>query len=207
LASSVAGASPLPLPTSFGGTTISIMDSSSATALAPLVYVSPTQVNFEVPPAAAIGAAHATITSGDGTKSTALVNIEPIAPGVFELNGSGLAAADLYLYVGSTPTLENVYSVNGAGAIVANPLSLGSGSDVAYLLLYGTGLQAAGTAGVSVTVGGVACEVAYAGPQGSYTGLDQVNVLLPQSLAGKGSVTVQLTANGIAANPVNITIQ
>jgi len=43
--------------------------------------------------------------------------------------------------------------------------------------------------------------------QGSFTGLDQVNVLLPPSLAGKGNVTVQLTANGIAANPVNLTIQ
>jgi uncharacterized protein (TIGR03437 family) len=34
-----------------------------------------------------------------------------------------------------------------------------------------------------------------------------VNVQLPASLAGKGNVTIQLTANGLAANPVNITIQ
>jgi uncharacterized protein (TIGR03437 family) len=58
-----------------------------------------------------------------------------------------------------------------------------------------------------VTVNGVAASVAYAGPQGTFTGLDQANVLLPASLAGKGNVTVQLTANGIAANSVNITIQ
>jgi len=58
-----------------------------------------------------------------------------------------------------------------------------------------------------VTVDGVAASVAYAGPQGAFTGLDQANVLLPPSLAGKGSVTVHLTANGMAANPVNITIQ
>jgi uncharacterized protein (TIGR03437 family) len=103
--------------------------------------------------------------------------------------------------------LENVYSVNSAGALVANPISLGSGTEQAYLVLYGTGFEAAGTAGVTVTVDGVAASVAYAGPQGTFTGLDQANVLLPASLAGKGNVTVQLKANGMAANPVNITIQ
>jgi hypothetical protein len=34
-----------------------------------------------------------------------------------------------------------------------------------------------------------------------------VNILLPHSLAGAGNVTVQVTASGIAANPVQITIQ
>jgi uncharacterized protein (TIGR03437 family) len=48
--------------------------------------------------------------------------------------------------------------------------------------------------------------VQFAGPAG-YPGEDQVNIQLPQSLAGKGSVTIQLTANGLSANPVNITIQ
>ena len=58
-----------------------------------------------------------------------------------------------------------------------------------------------------MTVGGVPGMVKYAGMQGAYSGEDQINVLLPSSLAGEGSVTVQLTANGIAANPVNVTIQ
>jgi uncharacterized protein (TIGR03437 family) len=60
---------------------------------------------------------------------------------------------------------------------------------------------------VTVSVGGTSIQVASAGPQGGFVGLDQANILLPQSLAGKGNVTLQLSANGIAANPVNITIQ
>ena len=37
---------------------------------------------------------------------------------------------------------------------------------------------------------------------------DQVNIgPLPQSLAGKGSVNILLTADGQAANTVNVTIQ
>jgi hypothetical protein len=44
--------------------------------------------------------------------------------------------------------------VNSAGAIVASPVSLGSSTDQAYLFLFGTGLQAAGTPGVKVSIGG-----------------------------------------------------
>jgi uncharacterized protein (TIGR03437 family) len=50
----------------------------------------------------------------------------------------------------------------------------------------------------------VAATVLYTGSQGLYTGLDQINVLLPASLAGKGTVEVQLTANGVAANAAQI---
>jgi uncharacterized protein (TIGR03437 family) len=207
LASSVAGGTSLPLPTSFGGTSLSIVDSSGSTKPAPLLYVSPTQVNFEVPPGVASGAAQATIISGDGTQSVANVQIAPVAPGLFELNSNGLAAADVILYhADGTQTVEQVYTVN-AGTVVANPVSLGSSTDQPYLVLFGTGLEAAGTAGVTVSVGGTAVPVRYVGSQGGYVGLDQVNVVLPQSLAGKGSVTIQLTANGLAANPVNIAIQ
>jgi uncharacterized protein (TIGR03437 family) len=97
--------------------------------------------------------------------------------------------------------------LRGAGAIVTNPISLGSASDQAYLFLFGTGLRAAGTGGVKVSVDGTNVTVQYAGPQGGFIGLDQVNVLLPSSLAGSGKVTIQLTANGIAGNPVNIAIR
>lgn len=45
------------------------------------------------------------------------------------------------------------------------------------------------------------------GPQGSYAGLDQVNVVLPRSLAGRGEVDVLLTVDGRAANPAKINIK
>jgi uncharacterized protein (TIGR03437 family) len=43
--------------------------------------------------------------------------------------------------------------------------------------------------------------------QGSFAGLDQVNVLLPRSLAGSGTVSLVLTASGQFTNAVNISIQ
>jgi uncharacterized protein (TIGR03437 family) len=208
LASSSAGGTSLPLPTTFGGTSVSILDSSGATSLAPLLYVIPTQVNFEVPPGLATGTAQVTVNSGDGTQSTASVQIAPVAPGIFELNSAGLAAAYITLYHadGST-TVEQLYTVNSAGAVVATPVSLGSSTDQAYLFIFGTGIEAAGTAGVTVSVGGTSVAVQYAGPQGGFVGLDQVNALLPASLKGSGNVMIDVTANGIAANSVNITIQ
>jgi uncharacterized protein (TIGR03437 family) len=169
--------------------------------------VIPTQVNFEVPPGVATGAAQVTVNSGDGTQSTASVEIAAVAPGVFELNTGGLAAAYVILYhTDDTQTVEQVYTVSG-GAIVASAVSLGSSTDQAYLFIFGTGIEAAGTSGVTVSVGGTSVPVSYAGPQGGFVGLDQVNVKLPASLAGSGNVTIQVTANGLAANPVNITIQ
>jgi uncharacterized protein (TIGR03437 family) len=207
LANSKAAGTPLPLPTSFGGTSVSIQDSSGNTTAAPLLYVSPTQVNFEVPPAVATGTATVTVTSGDGTQSIASEQIAAVAPGVFELNSGGLAAAYVILYhANGTQTVEQIYKVSG-GDVVATPVSLGSSTDKPYLFLFGTGFEAAGTAGVKVSIGGANVPVSFAGSQGGFVGLDQANVELPSSLADKGKVIIQLTANSLAANAVNITIQ
>ncbi|MGH9939110.1 MAG: Ig-like domain-containing protein, partial [Blastocatellia bacterium] len=95
LATSVQVATTLPLPTSLAGTTVRVRDASGVERLAPLFFVAPTQVNFEVPPSTANGAATITITSGDGSISTGIVNIASVAPGLFSANsdGRGVAAA------------------------------------------------------------------------------------------------------------------
>src|ERR1035438_10147577 len=43
--------------------------------------------------------------------------------------------------------------------------------------------------------------------QPQYPGLDQINVLLPPSLAGAGDVVIQVTVDGQAANPGHVTIR
>ena len=74
-----------------------------------------------------------------------------------------------------------------------------------FLILYGTGLR--GRSAVTTTIGGTACETLYAGAKGSLVGLDQVNVRLPRSLAGRGEVEVAFTADGKAANAVRINLK
>ncbi len=207
LAVSSPGSTSLPLPTNDVGTTVAIRDSTGATNLAPLLYVTSTQINFEVPSAVAPGPATLTISTGDGHVFAVSTTVAAVAPGIFTLNSSGLVAADVVLFSGDTQTPEKVYTKTDSGSIVANPVILGGPTDQAYLMIFGTGLQAAGKAGVQVTIGGLNAPVHYAGPQGQFVGLDQVNVQIPAALAGQGNVVIQVTVNGIAANPTNMTIQ
>jgi uncharacterized protein (TIGR03437 family) len=130
-----------------------------------------------------------------------------VAPALFTLNGSGLAAAYAIRVSGGNQIVEPAYALNAFGSYSAAPISLGSGTDQTYLVLYGTGLEAAGTAGVTTTVNGVNTPVTYAGSQPTFTGLDQVVVQLPASLAGTGNVNVRVVANGVAASAAQVTIQ
>jgi uncharacterized protein (TIGR03437 family) len=197
-----------PPPTVFGGTSVSIVDSAGKSTAAPLLFVSPGQVTFYVPNGVAAGSAQVTITAGGASQTANNIQIAPVAPSLFVLNGSGLAAAnEIRVSSSGTQTLQAAYALNSAGSFSANPISLGSSTDQNYLILFGTGLQAAGMSTVKVTVGGVNAPVVFAGQQGGVAGLDQVNVQLPASLAGKGNTNVQLTAAGIASNPVQVTIQ
>ena len=87
----------------------------------------------------------------------------------------------------------------------ALPIDLGAADDQVFLVLYGTGLGKASQ--VKIAIGGVDLDVAYAGGQGTYPGLDQYNVLVPRSLIGRGKVNVVVTVGGHASNPVNVTIK
>jgi uncharacterized protein (TIGR03437 family) len=197
-----------PLQNSYNGVSISIADAAGNTSIAPLQYVSATQINFLIPNSVAPGSATVTLTNLSGTQVINNVVVSPVAPSLFVLNNSGLAAAQaLRVSAGGTQTPISVYATNAAGAVVPSPISLGSATDQVYLSLYGTGIANAGTGGVTVTIAGVKVPVFYAGPQTAIPGLDQVNVLIPSSLAGKGYVNVQLTAGGVASNPVQITLQ
>jgi len=195
-----------PAPTELNGTSISIKDSTGATTAAPLLFVSPWQLTFQIPSTVAAGAAQVTVTSTASTQAVSSVQVSSVAPAIFSLNGLGLAAAFATRVSNGTQITEPAYILNSFGTFIAKPISMGSGSDQTYLTLYGTGIQAAGQKNVSVTVNGVNAPVLYAG-SGGFTGVDQVNVQLPASLAGTGNVNVQVTAGGTLANQVQITIQ
>jgi uncharacterized protein (TIGR03437 family) len=95
-----------------------------------------------------------------------------------------------------------------SGQFVAEPIDLGPGTDQVFLVLFATGLRhRSALTAVRVKIGGVDAEALYAGPQGSFIGLDQLNVLLPRSLAGRGEVVVSVTADGMATNNLKVAIQ
>lgn len=192
-------ASTIPLPTSLNGNTVTITDSAAVAHPAPLFYVSPSQINFEIPPGVASGAATVTFQNQNGTAQSATISIGSVSPGIFALNGAGLVAAWVL------PNYRPVYQVV-AGNVVALPMNLAPPTEQAYLEIYGTGIRHAKN--VTATVGGLSVPVLFAGATQGYAGEDQVDIgPLPPSLAGKGSVNILLTADGQAANTVNVTIQ
>jgi uncharacterized protein (TIGR03437 family) len=207
LASNTAQAQSFPLPATLGGVSVSITDAKGAQANAPLLYVSPVQVNFEVPDGTATG--NATITV-NGQSFTAAV--QPLAPALFSMNGtgSGVAAALAVAVQAANPQLQTPVTVFqcGSSGCVSAPISLGVDQPV-YVSFYSTGIRnRSSLANVSVTVNGTSVPVQYAGPAPNWIGLDQVNVgPLPLSLQGSGEVNVELTADGQTSNTVTIRIQ
>ncbi len=207
LATGTAGATTNPPLTTLGGATVTVTDSAGASQPAELLYVSSGQINYIIPDGLAAGAATVAFNSGSSTQNQQ-IQLGPVAPGMFTFNAAGLVAGSVLRVSGDgTQTPENYYQVDGSGEAVPVPINLGPDTDQVFLLLYGTGFRAAGTANTTMTIGGQNAQVSFAGPQGAFAGLDQANVLVPRSLAGSGSVKLFLTALEQTANTVNISVQ
>jgi len=209
LAATSVGASALPLPTSLGGVSITLADSSGAQQLGPLFYVSPQQINAEVPDGLKPGPATLSITTSSGAVVTRFVTLAGVAPGLFAANASGQGPAAAYLVITHADLTQTSQLVAqfSAGSWTLVPLSLGSPTDTAALVLYGTGIRGAALSSVSVTVGGHTLSPFYAGAAPVYVGLDQVNVLLPKSLAGAGQVNLTVSMAGTTSNTLTLDFQ
>jgi uncharacterized protein (TIGR03437 family) len=200
-------AATLPLATSLDGTTVTVTDSAGVSRPAVLFYVSPGQVNYEIPEGTVLGPATVIIKSQNGTTQSVGIQIGNVSPGLFQLNSSGLVAAWILPVIsGVQQNLEPIYQFDASHNVIPLPLDLGSATEQIYLELYGTGIRNAKN--VTVTVGGLSVPVLFAGAALGYAGGDQVNIgPLPRSLAGQGSVAITLTADGQTANTVNATIK
>jgi uncharacterized protein (TIGR03437 family) len=195
-----------PSPTAFDGVSVTIGDSAGNITSAPLVFVSPSQVTFQVPSSVAAGMASVTVSAPGSIQTANNVVIASVAPAVLTVNGNALVAGYAVRVSNGTQTMEPAYVLNSQGSFSAAPINMGSATDQVHLTFYATGVQAAGVANVTVTVNGVNTPVLNVG-NAATAGIDQVDVLLPAALAGSGTVALQVTASGIAANAVQIAIQ
>jgi len=201
-----------PLPTNLAGTTVEVRDSAGGEFRAPLFFVAPAQVNYQLPQSAATGAATVTITSGNRVISAGTAQIVNVAPGVFaaNANGRGVAAAiAIRVKADGTQAFEPVARFDSSqNVFVSTPIDPGPESDQIFLSLFGTGWRFRSVESVvKVTIGGVDAPVAFAGSQPSLTGLDQINARLPRTLAGRGEVDVVVTVDGKIANAVRVSIK
>jgi uncharacterized protein (TIGR03437 family) len=199
LAGGTASASSLPPPATLDGVSVSVLDSAGVARPAQMLYVSPSQVNYVLPAGLALGTANITISSAGGS-TAAQVQIANVSPGLFNVNT---------LAVGSAVTINNgvqTYTnlIGSGGAPV--PVPVATTGQPTYLVLYGTGIRNH-TTPVTVNLGTSTVTATYAGPQGTYAGLDQINVPVPASLAGAGAAEVTLHADGAASNTVLVDFQ
>ena len=197
------------LPVVLGGTTLSVRDSAGVLRLAQLVLAAPGQVNFLVPAGAAAGTAQFTVYAASGATAAGTANIASLAPAIFTIPGGTVPAA---LAVRATSDGKQipvaVFNCPTATTCAAAPIDLGSAGDSVVLSLFGTGLRKnSGLSNTHATVGGADAQVLFAGAQSEFPGLDQVNVLLPTALRGRGIVPVIVNVDGQSGNTVTINIQ
>ena len=200
------------LPISLAGDSISVTDSAGTVRSAQLYYVSPVQVNYVIPANAARGVATVSIAANGRVVETGQIDIEAAAPALFTVNSDNLAAANVVrVSQNGDQTFESIYQTDSNGRIMALPIDFGSDTDTVYLVLYGTGIRNSGRVGMaSVRIGGtLTVPVTYAGPQGTYEGLDQINLQLPRILATSDARmwALQITVNDQPSNLVTISIQ
>jgi uncharacterized protein (TIGR03437 family) len=205
-----------PLPTSLGGVMVAFRgEGLGFEQNVQLFFVSPNQINLLVPRDFPGGVATFRIFApGSFTEpiTTGAVRIEPIAPGLFSADASGrgmAAAVVLRVKADGSQVYEPVTQFDQSqNKFVAVPIDVGNPAEQVFLLAFGTGIGGLGNFVSYLTkIGGETVETVFVGPQGSFAGLDQVNLRLPQILAGRGTVDVALTVDGKQANTVQINIR
>lgn len=201
LANQTAAAESVSLPTELAGARVAVTDSGGAERPAPLYFISPAQVNFVVPAATAPGPATVRLTDAQGRTHAGEIMVATVAPGLFSISGPGqglAAAALLRIHPDGSRTEE----------IVTGPIDLGAPEEQVYLILFGTGIRRRSSlANVTVRVAGESLPPLYAGPQGDYPGLDQINVLLPAQWRGRGHLDLTVVVDGKTSNPVQLRIR
>jgi uncharacterized protein (TIGR03437 family) len=212
LATATTAARTNPLPLELNGTRVTVTDSTTLERPARLFFVSPTQVNLLLPAGLLAGTAQIKIISGDSVVSSGSLNITSTAPGLFTANADGRgvpAALTLRVRVDGIQLYEPLAQFDAqTNRFVPLPIDFGVESDQLFLVLYGTGWRGrSALANVTAKVGGVDVPVLYAGPQNDLAGLDQINLILPRTLKGRGEVDVQLTIDGQALNVVRIALR
>jgi len=212
LATTTLAAIPLLLPTTLANTRVRITDSGGVERFAQLSFVSPDRVTLLIPPQTSPGVALITVLNGGNVVAQGTASIATTAPGLFsaDLSGEGYASAlVLRIRANGSRTYEPVALFDfEQNRFVAVPIDVSNVAEQVFLLLSGTGIRNhSGLANVRAKVGPENAEVTFAGSQGILPGVDQVDLRLLPALQGRGEVSVELSVDGRATNPVRVRIK
>jgi uncharacterized protein (TIGR03437 family) len=189
-------------PASLGGTSVTI-DGRSAY----LWYVSPTQINLQVPDDSKTGAVTVVVTTPNGSASST-VTLAPFAPSfslldgkhvagiILRSNGSGAYGGGSYDIIGPTGSSLGYATVAAKAGDTIELFGVGFGptSPVVAAGAIFSG-AAATTSPVTLSINNVNVNPFFAGL--SQAGLYQINVTVPQGL-GTGDVALVATVGGVS---------
>ena len=207
LAAASTAAGSAPLPTSLGGVVVRVGGRE-----APLFFVSPTQINFQVPwELAGQAQAAITVTAGGAASAPVSVPLTSTAPGLFSVSAAGRGQGAVLIggfvlaavtggTAGARPAVPgdsvSIFST-GVGAVNSPPPS---GAAAGFSPL-STLLKTPG-----ITIGGLPAKVTFAGLAPGFAGLYQINAEVPANLEPGDAVPVIVTAEGISSNQVTIAV-
>lgn len=198
LATATIEAGVTPLPIILGGTKLSINGTD-----APLLFVSPGQVNAQVPYEIKVGTAKLILTANGVPSAPVNFDVAATGPGVFTPQESthvlALNLADGTLNSPQTPARPGQYvTAYLTGQGVVNPAA--TTGDVAP----SAPPFPVPVAPVLVKIGGVTATLQFAGLAPGFIGLMQLNILIPDVPAGE--LPLDVTIGTIPAAPTTISI-
>ena len=190
-------ASSFPLTATLNGTSIAVSSGGQAfNAL--MVYTLPTQLAAILPSNTPAGAATLTVSYNGQTSKSINIVVTKSVPGIFTFNSQGygpgiaqvaFSGTDIRLNNLTTPGLPNsVMILYGTGL---GPISGGDSTPPGAVSTGGT---------VTVTVGGKAATVLYAGRAPQFPGEDQINIQLPPDVPLGCYTPAVVTVNGVPSN-------
>ncbi|MGA2135193.1 MAG: protease pro-enzyme activation domain-containing protein [Bryobacteraceae bacterium] len=179
-----------PLPTMMGGTWVTING-----VTAPLYYVSPTQLNIQVPYETPTNAAARVVINNNGATASASITVSPEAPAIFTFDNDAPVP-----YTTAARGQEIALYVTGAGAVlpsIADGAAPAANTTLADL--------PAPVGAVGVTVGGVTAVLDFVGMPTWAVGVVQINYTIPSS-APLGLQPVVVSVGGVDSVAAQLTI-
>jgi len=188
---------------------------------APIYFIGPNQINFQVPSNVPIGTQRIAVRLADTQELVAggALLIQAAAPGIFTSNaqGSGQAAVvnqDGTINGPSNPApVGSTISIYGTGQGQVSP-AVPDGTAASGSLSYTVAVPTTnGTTCLSspnsmcVAVGSTFGTVTYSGLAPGFIGLWQINVILPQGVATGSAVAVRVVIDGSPSNLVTVAIR
>jgi len=177
---------------------------------APLLYVSPGQINFQMP-YRTLAETQATVVVVANNVSAAPLTVQLLAaaPAIFTLNSNGTGQGAILYGATFVAPANSVPGQASQPVPVGYPVSIyctGLGAETA---VSNNGFQSYNlqTAYPTVTIGGVPATVQFSGLSSQYVGLYQVNVTVPTGAPSGNAVPVVMTLNGVSSNTVTMAIQ